>query len=126
MSEPIVFISHQRIKEGKLEGFKEQAREVARTLEETKPGTVVFYAYLNEAGTEATVVHVFPDREAMDAHMEGVMERAQAAYEYIEPQRMEIYGLPSDQTMEVFKQSAEMGVGVTFEPEPLAGYLRLA
>ena len=54
------------------------------------------------------------------------MERAQAAYEFIEPTSMEIYGSPSDQAQEMFKQSAEGGVAVTSQPEPLAGYLRLA
>jgi hypothetical protein len=45
MSEPIVFISHSRVKQGKLEAFKDLARETIPLIERGKPGTVVFLGY---------------------------------------------------------------------------------
>ena len=40
MSEPIVFISNLRIKEGKLDMFKEAFPQVAEEIKRDKPGTV--------------------------------------------------------------------------------------
>jgi quinol monooxygenase YgiN len=100
MSQPIVLISHSTVKDGKLEALKDYLREGVEQLEADKPGTLVFLPYLNDDGTELTIVHVFADAEGMDAHMEGVQERAAAAYEFIQSVGYEIYGTPSDSILE--------------------------
>jgi hypothetical protein len=125
MSEPIVFISRHRIKEGKLEGFKEHARKRAPVIEADKPQTVAFLSYVNEEGTEVNFIHVFPDAEAMDLHFEGADERTRDAYKFLEPIGFEIYGRPTDQALQVMKQAAEAGPTLTIKSEPLAGYIRL-
>ncbi len=125
MSQPLVFISHHRIKEGKLDGLKQLSRQVFEQIEAIKPGTVAFLGYFNEEGTEVSFVHVFPDAEAMELHMQGVGERANKAYEFIEPQAFEIYGRPSDQVLEMMKQAAGSGAALIVQPQPLGGYLRL-
>ena len=84
MSEPIVFISHSTVKDGKLEDLKDFLRAGATVLEDEKPGTVAFLAYANEEGSQLSIVHVFPDADAMDLHLQGVDERAGAADEFIE------------------------------------------
>lgn len=125
MSEPIVFISHHKIKEGMLDGFKQWSRQVYPQIEASTPGTVAHLGYLNEEGTEVSFIHVFPDAEAMDLHMEGVDERSKKAYEFIEPQAFEIYGRPSDQVLEMMKQVAGSGAALIVQPQHLGGYLRL-
>jgi quinol monooxygenase YgiN len=94
MSDPIVFISHSRVKEGNLEALEGYAREIAPeiapVIEQAKPGTVVFLAYTDEAGSELHMVHAFPDAEAMRRHLEGVDERVAAASELIETTGYEI------------------------------------
>jgi quinol monooxygenase YgiN len=85
MSEPIVFISHFKIKLGKGEGVTRLIQEVADGLEADKPRTVAFLVYSDEDGNKATFVHVFGDAQAMDSHFEGADQRASAAYEFIEP-----------------------------------------
>ena len=125
MSEPIVFISRNRVKEGGLEGFKELFREVARTLEAEKPGTVVYLAYVSDDGTELSIVHVFPDADAMDLHLQGVAERAQKAFEFIETKGYEIYGAPSETTLETMRAFASSGgVPLSVQRERVGGYLR--
>jgi len=125
MSEPIVFISHHRIKEGKLDGFKQFSPGVMEQIEASKPGTVAFLGYFNEDGTEVSFIHVFPDAEAMDLHVEGAGERSKKAYEFIEPQAFEIYGRPSDQVLEMMKQATGPGAALIVQPQLLGGYLRL-
>lgn len=123
MSDPIVFMSHSRVKEGKLEAFRELSEEVFSVMEAEKPGTILHYGYLDEQATEIHFVHVFPDAEAMDAHMVGAAERVGKADEFIETFEFEIYGAPSDETLTLLRQAP--GVDVVLRPRGLGGYIRL-
>ena len=84
MSGPIVFISHNTVKDGKLEAFRKAFGEVADALESEKPGTIVYLAFADEDGTRVSVVHVFPDAGAMGRHLQGVQERMAKAVGFIE------------------------------------------
>ena len=96
MSAPIVFISQNRVIEGQLDSLKEYYRQVAEMTEANKPGTLAHMAYLNEEGTEMSIVHLFPDAAAMERHMVGVDELARKARDFMESVRLEIYGAPSE------------------------------
>lgn len=121
MSRAIVSISRNRIKAGKLEDFKQFFRQGTPGIEADKPGTVAFLAYLNDEGSEVSIVHVFPDAAAMDRHLEGAAERARAAYEFMQPISMEVYGTPSDGVLGMMKQIAGTGVTVSIRPHHLGG-----
>jgi hypothetical protein len=126
MSEPVVFISHFGIKEGKLDDLRRHSAEVLAQLREDKPRTVLFLVYLDEQGTEVSFLHAFPDAESMDAHFEGVDERVAAAYEYLEPRGWEIYGRPNEAALERMRQgAAAAGVTLTVLPDHFGGFLRL-
>lgn len=125
MAEPIVFISTHKIRDGKLDEFKEQYRKGATVIEEEKPGTVAFLAYLNDDETEVSTVHVFPDADAMERHMDGVGDRAKRAAEYLEFHKLEVWGSPSDDVLEMMQQAPESGVTLSVMPQFVSGYLRL-
>jgi len=124
MSEPIVFISNQRVKEGKLEGYKHYYRQVAEQAKANKPGTVAHLAYLNEEGSELSIIHIFPDAESMELHMKGVDELAKKAFEYVEILSFEIYGKPSDTVLESMMQIVGSGITVNIRPHRIGGYIR--
>ena len=123
MAEPIVFISHSRVKEGKLEAFRQTSLEVFNLMEASKPGTFLHYGYTNEDGSELSFVHVFPDADAMDAHFIGAGDRAGLAAEYIESYQFEIYGSASDQALGMLSQAP--GVDLVVRPGGFGGYMRL-
>jgi quinol monooxygenase YgiN len=125
MSNPIIFISNQRIKEGQLAGYKEYYQQVAAITEATKPGTAAHLAYANEDGTRVAVVHIFPDAQAMEAHMKGVGELARNAGGFMEVVSVEIYGRPSDAVLEFTLKVAGSGVTLSIKPESIGGYIRL-
>jgi quinol monooxygenase YgiN len=124
--EPIVFISRHRIKEGKLEDVRRYIRQGVGTIEAEKPRTVAFQAYLDPPGSEVRIVHVFPDAEAMDVHFEGAAERAQAAYELIEPRGFEVFGPASESALGMLRQAERAGVTLEVWPESVSGFLRLS
>ena len=125
MSEPIVFISHNKMKEGKLDAFRKFSQEGFLLIREHKPATIALLAYAGEDGGEVSFVHVFPDAEAMDIHFQGADERSKRAYEFMQPISMEIYGSPNDGVLEMMKQIAESGVTVSIDTDHLGGFLRL-
>lgn len=125
MSEPIVFISRFRIKEGKEDDIRRQFEERAGAIEAEKPQTLVFLSYVDRDARAVTFVHAFGDAGAMDLHFEGAEERARAAYKLLEPDGWEIYGRPSEQALESMRRSADsFGVNLRVQPEYVAGFLR--
>jgi hypothetical protein len=125
MPDPIVFISHFKLREGKLEGFEDLSRAAQSALAEEKPRTVAYLFYLNEDRSELTIVHVFPDADAMDVHAEGSDERAAAAYEFVEPAGWEIYGRPNTGVLEAMREAAARSdVDLVWQPESMGGFLR--
>lgn len=126
MSEPVVFISYFTIKEGKLDALKQLSEEIRAGLHEEKPRTVAYLMYLDDEGTEMTVVHCFPDADAMDLHFEGSDERSAAAHELMAPRGWEIYGKPNDGALEMMRHAAAAaGVSLTVKAEYVGGFLRL-
>ena len=124
-SEPIVFISHQRIRPGKLDGYWENYQEVARYAEANKPGTLAHLAYVSQDGTEARVVHIFPDANAMAAHMQGVGEIARKAAEFMEIAGFEIYGDPGEAILIAMQKAGGGSIPMQVMPRQVGGYIRL-
>jgi quinol monooxygenase YgiN len=125
MSGPVVFISHNAVKDGKLEGFREAFGEVAVALNAEKPGTVVFLAFADEDGTRVSVVHVFSDAGAMGRHLQGVQERMAKAVGFIETTGYEIFGTPSEPVLEAMRGFADSeGVPLQVQRDYVGGYLR--
>jgi quinol monooxygenase YgiN len=126
MAEPIVFISHFRVKEDKLNELRQQFREVLEMLEAEKVRTTAQLAYLDDTGTNLSIVHVFADADTMDIHFQGAEERSKAAYEFMDPAGWEIYGTPSDAASQMMRQAAtSAGVALTVQPQNLGGFLRI-
>lgn len=124
MSETIVFVSNQRIKEGKLDAYMAYTQQVAEMTEATKPYTAGWLAYVNEEGTEASILHIFRDAEAMERHIHGVDELARKAYEFMEIESFEIYGKPSDSVLDFMMKIASSGVTLSIKPQSIGGYIR--
>jgi len=127
VSEPIVFISHHRIKPGKAEALKALTAEIWSAMETEKPLTLMNLAFVNQEGTEVSFMHAFADIEGMQLHWQGADERTQKAYEYIDPIGFEIYGSAGEQIVEGMRtEAAAGGAMLTLWPEFVAGFLRLA
>jgi hypothetical protein len=63
----------------------------------------------------------------MRLHWEGANERAQQAYEYVEPIGFEIYGSAGEEIVEGMRaEAAGGGATLTLWPQFVTGFLRLA
>jgi quinol monooxygenase YgiN len=125
MPEPIVFVSHFRVKEGKLNELQHHSREILEMVEAEKVRTTAQLAYLDATGTKLSFVHVFTDADTMDLHFQGAEDRSRAAYEFMDPAGWEIYGAPSAAALQMMREAAKSAsVPLTVETEYLGGFLR--
>lgn len=124
MSEPIVFISRNKIKEGKVDEFRNHYRDSIQPVIAGKPGTFAQLAYENEQVTEITIVRLFPNADALDLQIQGADERSKKTYEFIEPIGIEIFGTPNPATLEKMKKIAGSGVAVSIYPHYIGGFIR--
>ena len=122
MTDPIVFISRNRVKEGLLDEFTEHYGASVPAIEAGKPGTLVQLAYLSEDGAEVVIVRVFPNAEAMDLQLQGADDRSKVAYRFIEPTSIEIYGKPNDFAMQMMTKVAGSGIEVSVQPVFIGGF----
>ena len=124
MTNPIVFISRNRVKRGMFDDFQKHYRDSVPPTEANKPGTLVQLAYVNEDATEVAIVRVFPSAEAMDLQLQGADERSKAVYKFIEPTSIVIYGTPSTFALEMMKKVAGSGIDVRINPQFIGGFIR--
>jgi len=126
MTEPFIFIGTHALKEGKLEDFKQHFQEFCAFIEENEPRLIHFALYINDEGTEVTVVQVHPDADSMAFHMQVAAEHfAHAHDEFLDATKsIQIYGTPSDTLLEQMKQVSSSGVLVVVR-SGLAGFNRL-
>lgn len=126
-TQPIVFISHFTVKAGHVAELRHMWDSVAADLEATRPRTAAFLAFLAEKGDRFSIVHVFPDADAMAAHSVGAGDRSRAGYEHFTPAGWEIYGMPHEAELEMMREGARAaGVNLSLEPGALGGFLRMA
>ena len=126
MTDPVVFISRNRVKDGLLEDFKKHYQESIPLTQAGKPGTLVQLAYVDEDAAEIVIVRVFPNAEALDLQLQGADERSKSAYKFIEPTRIEIYGTPNAYALEMMKKVAGAGIEVSIAPRFIGGFIRPA
>ncbi len=124
MNAPILFISRNRIKDGKADGFREHYRESQIRTQAEKPDTLVQLAYENEAVTEVTIIRLLPDAVALDTQIHGADQRSKLTYEFIEPIAIEIFGKPNIATIERMKLVAGSGIKVSIHPNFIGGFIR--
>jgi hypothetical protein len=128
VTSPFVFIATNRLKPGRLDRERERVPGLVQFIEDNEPRLIAFNEYVNEAGDEVTVVQVHPDAASMEAHMQIVRERAQAAYaETLDATvRIQVFGRPTPAILDTLRQQAGSGVQISVNGEHLGGFTRSA
>ena len=125
MTEPIVFISHFRILDGKRTQVEMMLAHAVELIRSARPRTALFAAYVDESGTTARIVHAFPDAAAMVRHFEGSDERAQSVAELMVVTGYEVYGRAAEAAVhQLAREAAREEVGLELYSVPLGGFIR--
>ncbi len=69
MTEPIVFVSRNRIKEGRADPFGNHDQESVPTMLLIETGTLAQLAYEKNEATEVATIRLFPKADAFDLQL---------------------------------------------------------
>lgn len=120
MAVPFLFINTYKIKEGQLGAFREGFRQVLDLVEARQPRVLFFASYLDEEGTEATVLQIHPDPESFENHMKLAAEHIRGSVDSVDwsTMRIQLLGNMNETVLENMRQVAGSGGQVTIkEPD---------
>jgi hypothetical protein len=131
VDEPVVYVSTWRIMQGQFDDYQRFYDELWKMVEANEPDVVAFVAFANDALSEITNVHVFPDAATLDRHMSVIGERMKllpddltVVTQFMEPLSIQVYGRPSGPAAEMDQGLRDSGVQFTDRPRYLGGFIR--
>ena len=113
MSEPIVYIDRSGVREGKLDELKAAIKELVDFVESNEPRAMAYSVYLNENGSQMTVVQAHPDSASLEFHMNVAGPAFAKFKDLIQLLTIDVYGNPSDQLRKQLLDKARMLGGGT-------------
>ena len=127
MTSPLIFITTYAIRQGDLEEFRLFVRGLLDVLEANEPRALAINAYLDADGTEASIVLIAPDADAIKRYWRVVHQHTGRTLGQVveNPTSVQIYGATGDLMLERTRHSPESGVAVSVMPESLGGFTRL-
>jgi quinol monooxygenase YgiN len=88
--------AHLRIRDGGLDGFKQQAAEMMRLTKEKDTGTLRYDWFLSDDGTECEVREAYLDADSLVEHARNVNEARDRLFrDFAYDHEMTLYGEPS-------------------------------
>ena len=126
--EPIVYIDHSDIREGKLQEVKGRIHELVEFVDAHEPQLLAYGVYVDEEGDALTVIAIHPDSSSLELHMEIGGPAFRKFIELIDLRTIEVYGRPGSKVLEQLQQKVEMlgENGSVIIHEQDAGFTRFA
>ena len=125
VSAPFIFIGTHTFREGKLEEFKVGLKDFFEFVEANEPRMIAINFYVNEEGSELSVVQVHPDAASMEFHMQLLRERIKSSTgAFFDTKGIQVYGAASDGVLEMMRQLASAGAPLSVNPVHLGGFTR--
>ena len=126
MATPFVLVSKFRVKEGSLENLRDYTRRITELMQAKEPRIIAFHCFLSEDGTEMSTIHLHPDVDSMEFHMQvqrdNWEETFSQALTMLEGIRVDYYGAkPPESALEPFRQA---GSEIRIKSTHLGGFTR--
>ncbi|MEV5969401.1 hypothetical protein [Streptomyces sp. NPDC051921] len=126
MADPLFYVDHSDLREGRLAEARSAMRDLAAFIEENEPRLIAYRFFVDEAQATMTLLAVHPDSAALESHLELGGPKFRAFAELIRMRSIDLYGRPSPAVVEGLRQKAAMlGGGTVTVHSPEAGFSRL-
>jgi hypothetical protein len=126
MLNPIVYIDHSDIREGKLREVMARIDDLVEFVETREPQLLSYSVYVDKEGRGMTVVAIHPHPSSLELHMEIGGPAFRKFTDLIDLRTIEVYGRPGDKVLGQLQQKMEMlgenGTLIVHEQE--AGFTR--
>lgn len=107
MSEPIIYVDHSAIREGKLKDLQRAVAELVEFVDSHEPQLISYGFFIDEEASRMTVIAIHPDAASVELHMEVVGPRFRKYAELIDLLAIDVYGEPSDKMLRQLQQKAQ-------------------
>jgi quinol monooxygenase YgiN len=98
-----------RVREGELEGFKQQAAEMMRITREKDKKTLRYDWFLSDDGSQCEVREGYVDADGLIEHAQNVMQARELLFrEFADDHHMSIYGEPSPKLAALMERLADV------------------
>ena len=125
MSAPFIFVTTHLVKEEQLDEFEALTEDYMKDVEVNEPRVLAQHAYLNADRTEVSFVHIHPDADSADRHMQVAGEQIGQGLALTEANlRVEVYGTPGPVLSQALEANAAKGTVVSVKTNGLAGFER--
>ncbi|MEV7526816.1 hypothetical protein [Streptomyces sp. NPDC091371] len=116
MADPIFYVDHSDIRDGKLADVQDAMRDLAAFVEAREPQLIAYHFFIDESEATMTCVAVHPDSASMELHMDLGGPKFRAFGPLIRMRSINVYGNPSAVVVGQLRQKAEYlgGATVTF------------
>jgi quinol monooxygenase YgiN len=104
----IVYVDTSDVREGVLEELKPAMKELVDFVQANEPRIIAYNVYLSDDGSRMTVVHVHPDSESLEYHMEVAGPVFRRFVELVTLSSIHIYGEPSEKVLRQSHEKARM------------------
>ena len=122
-----MYVDTSDVREGALEELKPAMKELVDFVQANEPRIIAYNVYLSDDGSRMTVVHVHPDSESLEYHMEVAGPVFRRFVELVTLSSIHIYGEPSEKVLRQSHEKARMlGRDAVVVDSPHAGFTRLA
>lgn len=108
MSKTIIIIDTSEVKEGKLEDLKAAMNDLVEFTKMNEPNMIAYDVYFNDDGTQMTVLQVHPDSASAEFHMKILGSRFSRFVEFVKMSGIDIYGKPSQDSLERLRLKSQM------------------
>jgi hypothetical protein len=123
----IVYVDTSDVREGALEDLKAGMKELVDFVAENVPRVLAYNVYFSADGSTMTVVHVHPDAESLEYHLEVAGPIVRRLVELVTLSSIHIYGEPSENVMRRAHEKARLlGRGDVTVEALHAGFTRFA
>jgi hypothetical protein len=97
--------SRSDIREGRLEEVKSAMNELVELIKAKEPQIIFYNAYINEDGTQLTVLQAHPDSASVELHMEVTEPTFTKIAKCITLSSLDIYGTPSQSLLDKLQRT---------------------
>ena len=125
MSPPLIYIDTSDVRDGALEELKSAIGDLTDFVESHEPRIVSYSVYFSDDDSRMTVVHVHPDSDSLDYHMEVAGPRFGRFADLLTLSSIHIFGEPSAKAIRELEDKVRLlGTGEVTVHRPHTGFGR--
>ena len=108
MTDSLVYVDTSRVRDGAHDKLRDAIRDLVEFIDVNESQLIAYNVYLDDDGSEMTVVHVHADAESLEYHMEVAGPAFRPFADLVTMSSIHVYGRPTEKTLSMLRDKARM------------------